>query len=41
MLRQAAGELRIVRAERDLLGERLNKFMRQIFAAKSEVSLCG
>ncbi len=36
--RSLAGELRVVRAERDLLKERLNKFMRQIFAAKSEVS---
>jgi transposase len=32
------GENRVLRAERDLLKERLNKFMRQIFAAKSEVS---
>ncbi|MEO6624531.1 MAG: IS66 family transposase [Burkholderiaceae bacterium] len=31
-----AGELRVVRAERDLLKERLNQFMRKIFAAKSE-----
>jgi transposase len=33
-----AGELLLVRTERDLLKERLNKFMRKIFAAKSEVS---
>jgi hypothetical protein len=32
------GENRVLRAECDLLKERLNKFMRQIFAAKSEVS---
>ena len=31
-----AGENRILRTERDLLKERLNKFMRKIFAAKSE-----
>jgi transposase len=31
-------ELILVRTERDLLKERLNKFMRKIFAAKSEVS---
>ncbi len=30
------GELRIVRVERDLLKERLNAFMRRLFAAKSE-----
>lgn len=30
------GELRITRAERDLLKEQLNKFQRQLFAAKSE-----
>ena len=33
-----AGELILVRTERDLLKERLNKFMRKIFAARSEVS---
>lgn len=33
-----AGELRITRAERDLLKEQLNKFKRQLFAAKSEAS---
>lgn len=33
-----AGELRVLRAERDLLKEQLNKFMRKIFAARSEVS---
>ena len=31
-----AGELRVVRTERDLLKEQLNKFKRQLFAAKSE-----
>jgi transposase len=31
------GELRVVRTERDLLQEQLNKFKRQFFAAKSEV----
>ena len=30
------GELRVVRTERDLLLEQLNKFKRQLFAAKSE-----
>ena len=30
------GELRVVRIERDLLEEQLNKFKRQLFAAKSE-----
>lgn len=30
------GELRVVRTERDLLKERLNAFMRKLFAAKSE-----
>jgi len=33
-----ASELQFVRVERDLLKERLNKFMRKIFAAKSEIS---
>jgi transposase len=33
-----AGELRVVRTERDLLKEQLNKFKRQLFAAKSEAS---
>ena len=32
-----AGELRVARTERDLLQEQLNKFKRQLFAAKSEV----
>jgi transposase len=32
-----AGELRVVRTERDLLKERLKAFMRRLFAAKSEV----
>jgi transposase len=31
-----AGELRITRTERDLLKERLNKFLRKLFAARSE-----
>jgi transposase len=31
-----AGELRVTRAERDLLKEQLSKFQRQLFAAKSE-----
>jgi hypothetical protein len=31
-----AGELRVVRAERDLLQERLNQFKRQLFSASSE-----
>ncbi|CAN5360171.1 hypothetical protein BH10PSE16_BH10PSE16_26310 [soil metagenome] len=31
-----AGELRMVRAERDLLRERLNQSMRKLFAARSE-----
>lgn len=31
------GELRIVRTERDLLKERLNTYLRRLFAAKSEV----
>ena len=31
------GELRVVRTERDLLLEQLNKFKRQLFSAKSEV----
>ena len=33
-----AGELRVTRTERDLLKEQLNRFKRQLFAAKSEVS---
>jgi hypothetical protein len=33
-----AGELRMVRTERDLLKEQLNRFKRQLFAAKSEAS---
>lgn len=37
-LASAKNELVLVRTERDLLKERLNKFMRKIFAAKSEVS---
>jgi transposase len=32
------GEIRVLRVERDLLKERLHKFMRKIFAAQSEVS---
>jgi transposase len=34
-----AGELRVTRAERDLLKEQLNKFKRQLFAASSEITL--
>ena len=37
-LAAARRELRVVRTERDLLKEQLNKFKRQLFAAKSEVS---
>ena len=37
-LRTTTGELRIVRTERDLLKEQLNKYRRQLFAASSEVS---
>jgi transposase len=33
-----AGELRVLRTERDLLKEQLNRFKRQLFEAKSEVS---
>ncbi|MEN9396580.1 MAG: hypothetical protein RLZ81_1110, partial [Pseudomonadota bacterium] len=33
-----AGQLLLARTERDLLKEQLNKFMRRIFAAKSEAS---
>ena len=36
-----AGELLMVRTERDLLLEQLNKFKRQLFAAKSEVGEAG
>ena len=32
------GELRVLRTERDLLKEQLNRFKRQLFDAKSEVS---
>jgi transposase len=35
-LAQALGELRVVRTERDLLKEQLNRFKRQLFDAKSE-----
>lgn len=34
-------ELRVMRSERDLLQEQLNKFKRQLFAAKSEVGETG
>ena len=34
-------ELRVVRTERDLLQEQLNKFKRQLFAAKSEAGEVG
>ena len=37
-LNDALGELRVVRTERDLLKEQLNRFKRQLFDAKSEVS---
>jgi transposase len=35
---ELVGELRVVRTERDLLKEQLNRFKRQLFEAKSEVS---
>jgi transposase len=35
-LRVTTGELRVTRTERDLLQEQLNRFKRQLFAAKSE-----
>ena len=35
---ELAAELRVVRTERDLLKEQLNRFKRQLFEAKSEVS---
>lgn len=38
-LRTTTGELRIVRAERDLLKEKLAKFTRQLFAASSEAAV--
>jgi len=34
---ELAGELRVLRTERDLLKEQLNRFKRQLFDAKSEV----
>jgi transposase len=37
-LSDALGELRVVRTERDLLKEQLNRFKRQLFDAKSEAS---
>jgi len=37
-LADARRELRVVRTERDLLKEQLNRFKRQLFAAKSETS---
>ena len=37
-LADAQRELRVLRTERDLLKEQLNRFKRQLFAAKSEVS---
>jgi hypothetical protein len=37
-LAEALGELRVVRTERDLLKEQLNRFKRQLFDAKSELS---
>src|SRR5215210_913989 len=36
-LAEALGELRVVRTERDLLKEQLNRFKRQLFDAKSEL----
>ncbi|MBA3588226.1 MAG: hypothetical protein H0W48_01920 [Methylibium sp.] len=35
---ELAGELRVVRTERDLLKEQLDRFKRQLFDAKSEAS---
>ena len=32
------GEMRVLRTERDLLQEQLNRFKRQLFSAKSEAS---
>ena len=37
-LAQAQSELRVVRTERDLLQEQLNRFKRQLFQAKSEAA---
>ena len=37
-LSDALGEVRVLRTERDLLKEQLNRFKRQLFDAKSEVS---
>jgi transposase len=37
-LAEALGELRVLRTERDLLKEQLNRFKRQLFEAKSEAS---
>jgi transposase len=37
-LAEALGQLRVVRTERDLLKEQLDRFKRQLFAASSEVS---
>jgi transposase len=37
-LAEALGQLRVVRTERDLLKEQLDRFKRQLFAARSEVS---
>ena len=37
-LSDALGEVRVLRNERDLLKEQLNRFKRQLFDAKSEVS---
>ena len=35
-LAEALGELRVLRTERDLLKEQLNRFKRQLFEAKTE-----
>src|SRR4051812_343066 len=37
-LKNLGGELRVVRTERDLLKEQLNRFKRQLFEAKSEAA---
>lgn len=37
-LANVTGELRIVRAERDLLKEKLSKFTRQLFTASSKAA---
>ena len=37
-LAQAQGELRVLRTERDLLQEQLNRFKRRLFEARSEAA---